>query len=76
MGRGKKISTINTKVYLVGSGISSLASAVYLIKDANIKPNNIFILEQSDISGGACDGAGDEENGFCDSWWKNARRAL
>lgn len=64
MGRGKKISTINTKVYLVGSGISSLASAVYLIKDANIKPNNIFILEQSDISGGACDGAGDEENGF------------
>jgi oleate hydratase len=54
----------NSKVYLIGSGISSLASAVYLIKDANICPENIHILEQDSIAGGACDGSGDHKNGF------------
>jgi oleate hydratase len=54
----------NSKVYLVGSGIASLASAVYLIKDAGVLGENIHILEQDNITGGACDGGGDEESGF------------
>ncbi len=53
-----------SKVYLVGSGIASLAAAVYLIKDAGVPGENIHILEQDDITGGACDGAGDVEHGF------------
>jgi oleate hydratase len=54
----------NPKVYLIGSGISSLASAVYLIKDAKISPENIHILEQDNITGGACDGSGDDKKGY------------
>jgi oleate hydratase len=54
----------DSKVYLIGSGIASLASAVYLVKDAGVQGKNIFILEQDLIAGGACDGAGDPKKGF------------
>jgi len=53
-----------SKVYLIGSGISSLASAVYLEKDAGVPGRNIHILEKDAILGGALDGAGDTEKGF------------
>ena len=53
-----------SKVYLIGSGIASLASAVYLEKDAGVPGENIHILEKDKIPGGACDGAGDKEEGF------------
>ncbi|VAW57830.1 Oleate hydratase [hydrothermal vent metagenome] len=53
-----------SKVYLIGSGIASLASAVYLEKDAGISGENIYILEKDHILGGALDGAGDVEKGF------------
>jgi len=52
------------KVYLIGSGIASLASAVYLEKDAGVSGKNIHILEKDNIPGGALDGAGNKENGF------------
>jgi len=54
----------NSKVYLIGSGISSLASAVYLIKDAKVLGSNIYILEKDTIAGGALDGAGNIDDGF------------
>lgn len=54
----------DSKVYLIGSGIASLASATYLIKDAGVRGENIHILEQDNIAGGALDGAGEPENGF------------
>lgn len=54
----------DSKIYLIGSGIASLASAVYLIKDAGVPGANIHILEKDKIAGGACDGAGDKEKGF------------
>jgi len=54
----------NSIVYLIGGGIASLASATYLIKDAGIPGDNIHILEQDNVLGGALDGAGDPENGF------------
>jgi len=53
-----------SKVYLIGSGISSLASAVYLEKDAGVPGAHIHILEKDAILGGALDGAGDTERGF------------
>ncbi len=54
----------DSKVYLIGSGIASLASATYLIKDAGVPGKNIHVIEQDDIVGGACDGAGEPEDGF------------
>lgn len=51
-------------VYLIGSGIASLASAVYLMKDAGIQGDRIHILEKAAIAGGALDGAGDAKRGF------------
>ena len=64
MQREKNKNSKDSKIYLVGSGIASLASAVYLIKDADVSGQNIHILEQDNILGGALDGAGDPENGF------------
>jgi len=64
MHREKSCNPRDAKVYLVGSGIASLASAVYLIKDAGVPGGNIHILEQDEIPGGALDGAGDADNGF------------
>jgi oleate hydratase len=60
----KNNNTKDSKIYLIGSGIASLASATYLIKDAHIPGENIHIIEQDDIVGGALDGAGDTEEGF------------
>ena len=54
----------DSKVYLIGGGIASLASAVYLINDAKVSGENIYILEQDAIVGGACDGAGNPDNGY------------
>ncbi|MFC1659366.1 oleate hydratase [Pseudomonadota bacterium] len=53
-----------TKVYLIGSGIASLASAVYLIEDVKIDGNNIYILEQDKTPGGSLDGSGNAKRGF------------
>jgi oleate hydratase len=54
----------NSKVYLIGSGIAGLASAIYLEKDAGVPGENIHILEKDFIAGGATDGAGDKDKGF------------
>ena len=35
----------NTYVYMIGSGIGSLAAAVYLIRDAKVPGKNIRIFE-------------------------------
>ncbi len=68
--RGKDMNEHNwqnqkdAKVYIIGSGIAGLASAVYLEKDAGIAGENIHILEKDSIAGGATDGAGDPERGY------------
>lgn len=54
----------SAKIYLIGGGIASFASAKYLIDDAGVPGKNITILEQDDILGGALDGAGDTDDGF------------
>lgn len=64
MQREKNNNPTDSKVYLVGSGIASLASATYLVKDAGVPGDNIHVLEQAEIPGGALDGAGDPDNGY------------
>ena len=54
----------NTNVYMIGSGIGSLAAAVYLIRDANVPGKNIRIFETLDTDGGSLDGAGDAKRGY------------
>ena len=53
-----------TKFYLIGGGIASLAAAAFLIRDAEIPGRNIVILEQLDRLGGSLDGAGSAEDGY------------
>jgi oleate hydratase len=48
----------------VGSGITSLAGAVILIRDANVAGKDIVILEESHQTGGAFDAHGDAEHGY------------
>lgn len=50
--------------YIVGSGLGSLAAACFLIRDAQMKGENIHILEAMDITGGACDGIDDPLRGY------------
>jgi oleate hydratase len=50
--------------YLVGAGLASLAAACFLVRDGQMKGENIHILEELNISGGACDGIRDNEKGF------------
>ncbi|MFD2146172.1 oleate hydratase [Mucilaginibacter antarcticus] len=63
-----KINSFNPiqhrKVYLVGGGIASLASAAYFIRDGKINPGNITLFEELHIAGGSLDGAGSPEKGY------------
>ncbi|WP_297520147.1 oleate hydratase [uncultured Clostridium sp.] len=54
----------NKKVFLVGGGIASLASAVYFIQEGHIPAENITIFEQLKCLGGSMDAAGNNEDGF------------
>lgn len=50
--------------YLVGAGLASLAAACFLIRDGQMKGENIHILEELSLPGGACDGIKDNQKGF------------
>jgi len=52
------------RVYLIGAGIASLASAAYFIRDGNINPANIHLFEELNIAGGSLDGSGSAETGY------------
>jgi oleate hydratase len=63
--RPKKPAGVDNKsAYLVGSGLSSLAAACFLIRDGQMKGERIHILEELTIAGGACDGIHDSQKGF------------
>ena len=50
--------------FLVGGGISSLAAAVFLIRDAGVRGADILILEQENVPGGSLDGSGSPDTGY------------
>ena len=50
--------------YIVGSGLGALAAACFLVRDGQMKGENIHILEAMDIAGGACDGINDPTRGY------------
>lgn len=43
------------KAYLVGGGVASLATAVYLIRDGGVAGKNITIIDEGKLLGGALD---------------------
>ncbi|KAK4937998.1 hypothetical protein LTR10_021487 [Elasticomyces elasticus] len=54
----------NKTAWFVGSGLSSLAGAAFLVRDAQMPGKNITILEELDLPGGALDGIEEPEKGF------------
>lgn len=50
--------------YIVGSGLGALAAACFLVRDGQMKGENIHILEAMDVAGGACDGINDPNRGY------------
>jgi len=64
MGHDHTTETNDSKVYLIGGGIASLAAAAFLIRDAEVPGRNIVIMEQLDRLGGSLDGAGSAEDGY------------
>ncbi len=63
--RPEKPAGVDEKsAWLVGSGLASLAAACFLVRDGQMKGENIHILEAMDIAGGACDGINDPLRGY------------
>lgn len=54
---------VNTKAYLVGGGIASLAAAAYLVRAGRFPSTNIYLLEEAKL-GGSLDAVGSPERGF------------
>ena len=52
----KPINVDNKSAYIVGSGLGALAAACFLVRDGQMKGENLHILEKDKIPGGACDG--------------------
>lgn len=50
--------------YLIGSGLASLAAAVFLIRDGQVEGDRIHILEELPITGGSLDGIDKPDHGF------------
>ena len=53
-----------SQYYFVGSGIASLAGAVYLIHDGHVMGADIVIFEESSQFGGALDAHGNDASGY------------
>lgn len=63
--RPRKPENVDKKsAYLVGSGLASLAAAVFLIRDGQMKGERIHILEELALPGGSMDGIWNEQKGY------------
>ncbi|WP_324822932.1 oleate hydratase [Sinanaerobacter sp. ZZT-01] len=55
--RPQKPENVDQKsAYIVGSGLAALAAACFLVRDGQMKGDQVHILEKDPIPGGACDG--------------------
>lgn len=63
--RPRKPEGVDEKsAWLVGAGLASMASAVFMIRDGQLPGNKITILERLALPGGALDGIKEPEKGF------------
>ena len=71
--RPRKPKGVDDKsAYIVGGGLAGLATAVFLIRDGQMKGENIHIFEELTLSGGSLDGKFIPHDGFvtADAKWK------
>ncbi len=54
----------NKSAYIIGTGLAGLSAAFYLVRDGQMKGENIHVLEKLDLAGGSCDGRKDITKGF------------
>ena len=50
--------------YIIGTGLAGLSAAFYLVRDGQMKGEQIHLLEKLDLAGGSCDGRKDVTKGF------------
>ena len=50
--------------YIIGTGLAGLSAAFYLVRDGQMKGENIHVLEKLELAGGSCDGKKDITKGF------------
>lgn len=63
--RPRKPEGVDEKsAWLAGSGLAALSAACFLIRDGRMKGENIHILEEGKLPGGACDGLRDPQRGL------------
>lgn len=55
---------MNTKAFLIGGGIGSLAAAAFMVRDGGVSGSNITIFEAAPVLGGSLDGAGSPASGY------------
>ena len=63
-GKYRDMARDQSRGYLIGGGIGSLAAAVFLIRDGHLKGENIHLFEASAVLGGSLDAAGDAISGY------------
>ena len=54
----------NKKAYIVGTGLGGLSVACFLVRDAQMKGENITLFEHLPLPGGSCDGIFDKNKGY------------
>jgi oleate hydratase len=52
------------RAWLVGGGLASMAAAVFMVRDGQMKGENITIIEELELAGGALDGIKYPDKGF------------
>ena len=60
----KPIGVDKKSAYIIGTGLAGLSAAFYLVRDGQMKGENIHLLEKLDLVGGSCDGRRDVTKGF------------
>ena len=60
----KPAGVAKKSAYIIGSGLAGLSAAVFLVRDAQMKGENIHILEELPVAGGSLDGAKRPNAGF------------
>ena len=60
----KPIEVDKKSAYIIGTGLAGLSAAFYLVRDGQMKGENIHLLEKLDLAGGSCDGRRDVTKGF------------
>ena len=52
------------RAYIVGGGLAGLSAAAFLLRDGQLKGENITVFEELSLPGGGCDGVRDERLGY------------